>query len=506
MGVGTRGPSIWKLAVWTIASISALLLVVSSDSLKYVQRRMLLSAPASGLGAQPARVGSQEATQPLVGRVGGKLLQLPVPPSTSATYSTAFKRCRPQAKGAPALPALKRAGAWPGSDLSRGGNTTVVTTLHVDRLPLLEAHCAVWPHTIVASLYAPLSAAGRVVCLSEADGPEQLQMSGSSVLSWLGLGAGDCPHAGWSVERLKRRVRQVQKRAQKTGQCNLQVELWTEHASEEQGAAVGLLPQAALQNRALQSLKPQEAAEHHAVLLLDSDIVSVDIWQLVNWPSRWERAQRELSGGAALVLPAFQLTPAGVAAATKRGEAAEMAAMRAVLQVVTAEAGKFPLKDLYKAGSAGVYADHGFGSSQAASLPALWFEAGDMHGTDDDGYPVLPQPGFAPFTMMAQQHVPWADERLRGSYYQRAWQAMAVRASGMQHVVQPNVFAMQLPHDAGYGRGEAALRVFLQMEPVFRQLVEEVGRGEYVPVTAFGEQCALQKPGKQADAVDAADE
>lgn len=45
-----------------------------------------------------------------------------------------------------------------------------------------------------------------------------------------------------------------------------------------------------------------------------------------------------------------------------------------------------------------------------------------MHGEDDDGYPVVPQPGFAPFVMMLQRHVPWADERLRGSYYQRAWQ------------------------------------------------------------------------------------
>ncbi len=138
--------------------------------------------------------------------------------------------------------------------------------------------------------------------------------------------------------------------------------------------------------------------------------------------------------------------------------------------VLAAEAGKFPLKELFKAGKAGVYADHGFASSQAAALPVLWFEAGapsprpavpatqcwvgentrlrtkgaptihvpclhipafprlcmhppgDMHGEDDDGYPVVPQPGFAPFVMMLQRHVPWADERLRGSYYQRAWQ------------------------------------------------------------------------------------
>lgn len=189
----------------------------------------------------------------------------------------------------------------------------------------------------------------------------------------------------------------------------------------------------------------QEAQDHHAVVLLDSDVVSVDIWQLVNWPSRWERAVREMGAGKALVLPAFQLTPAGVAAAAKRGEAVEVGAMRTALKVVTAgergssraqptpkcrrqegpalvlagpyacaaawippcrgagpsllplrgapcacrvnagvprpmvlaaEAGKFPLKELFKAGKAGVYADHGFASSQAAALPVLWFEAG----------------------------------------------------------------------------------------------------------------------------------
>lgn len=72
------------------------------------------------------------------------------------------------------------------------------------------------------------------------------------------------------------------------------------------------------------------------MVLLDSDMVSVDIWQLVNWPSRWERAVREMSAGKALVLPAFQLTPAGVAASAKRGEAVEVGAMRAALKVVTA--------------------------------------------------------------------------------------------------------------------------------------------------------------------------
>lgn len=41
------------------------------------------------------------------------------------------------------------------------------------------------------------------------------------------------------------------------GLCNLHVELYTERVSRKLGAAMGLLPQAALQNRALQALKPE---------------------------------------------------------------------------------------------------------------------------------------------------------------------------------------------------------------------------------------------------------
>ena len=68
----------------------------------------------------------------------------------------------------------------------------------------------------------------------------------------------------------------------------------------------------------------QEADAHHAVVLLDADMVSVDIWQLVNWPTRWARAAREMAKGRVLVLPAFQLTQTG------------QAAMGAALKVATA--------------------------------------------------------------------------------------------------------------------------------------------------------------------------
>jgi hypothetical protein len=152
------------------------------------------------------------------------------------------------------------------------------------------------------------------------------------------------------------------------------------------------------------------------VVLLDGDMVSVDVWQLTNWPVRWERAVQQMQAGRALVLPGFQLSPAGALAAIRaagRRMSAELAAMQAAVDIVTAEAGKFPLRDAYLEGRASVLQDRGFASSQEAAVPELWFEAGDMHGLPDDGYPALLQPGFAPFVFMLQRHVPWADERLR---------------------------------------------------------------------------------------------
>ena len=39
---------------------------------------------------------------------------------------------------------------------------------------------------------------------------------------------------------------------------------------------------------------PQKADDHHAVVLLDGDMVSVDVWQLANWPVRWQRAEQQM--------------------------------------------------------------------------------------------------------------------------------------------------------------------------------------------------------------------
>lgn len=50
-------------------------------------------------------------------------------------------------------------------------------------------------------------------------------------------------------------------------------------------------------------------AGEHAVVLLESDMAAVDVWQLLNSSTRWERAAREMGAGGALVLPAFQLSP-----------------------------------------------------------------------------------------------------------------------------------------------------------------------------------------------------
>lgn len=79
-----------------------------------------------------------------------------------------------------------------------------------------------WPHKIMAAVYAPVTPAGHVACPA----PQQQQQPRDgglrAALAWLGLGrigAADaaCPHAGWPLEQLKRAVRAQQKRAQQTG-------------------------------------------------------------------------------------------------------------------------------------------------------------------------------------------------------------------------------------------------------------------------------------------------
>lgn len=90
------------------------------------------------------------------------------------------------------------------------------------RLQLLEVHCAVWPHKIMASVYAPVTRGGHVTCPAS----QQQQPRGDSLqaaLAWLGFGSAHaadaaCPHAGMPVEQLKKVVRATQQRAQQTGE------------------------------------------------------------------------------------------------------------------------------------------------------------------------------------------------------------------------------------------------------------------------------------------------
>jgi hypothetical protein len=88
--------------------------------------------------------------------------------------------------------------------------------------------------------------------------------------------------------------------------------------------------------------------EGHAVVLLESDMAAVDVWQLLNSSVRWERAAREMGAGAALVLPAFQLSPppsvleAEGGAGVLRGPALEFAVKNA-MAIATAGASRVRL-------------------------------------------------------------------------------------------------------------------------------------------------------------------
>jgi hypothetical protein len=80
----------------------------------------------------------------------------------------------------------------------------------------------------------------------------------------------------------------------------------------------------------------------HAVVLLDSDIAAVDVWQLLNSSARWDRATAAMGKGSALVLPAFQLAPppsvhegSGGGASMLLGGSLE-SAVKAAMAIVTA--------------------------------------------------------------------------------------------------------------------------------------------------------------------------
>jgi hypothetical protein len=126
-GTRARRAGAWRLALVCAAGIALLLLTASGDSLSYVQRRMLLAAPRGGLPVAPSLAST------VSGKVGGPAVQLPSTAAYSTAYREAFQRCRAPPHGSPPLPKLKRAGAWEGSNSSADGNTTVVTTLHIDR-------------------------------------------------------------------------------------------------------------------------------------------------------------------------------------------------------------------------------------------------------------------------------------------------------------------------------------------------------------------------------------
>ncbi len=85
------------------------------------------------------------------------------------------------------------------------------------RLPLLEVHCAVWPHKIAAAVYAPVDASGHVACLDRWGIPRQ-QGWLSGLFLRAGLGSEPCALAGWSKARLRHHVRGVQQRAQARGE------------------------------------------------------------------------------------------------------------------------------------------------------------------------------------------------------------------------------------------------------------------------------------------------
>lgn len=128
------------LAAWCAAGGLILLLAASSSRLglattaQLPQAQPLAAADVTASG-RPLEAGSPRGARSAPGhsgRVAAPLVFLPRPANATAAYRGAPQLCRGAADEGPPLPRLKRAATWEGAAPGRDGNTTVVTTLHVN--------------------------------------------------------------------------------------------------------------------------------------------------------------------------------------------------------------------------------------------------------------------------------------------------------------------------------------------------------------------------------------
>jgi hypothetical protein len=122
------------LAAWCAAAGIILVLAASSSRLGLAtQRRELLQGPAPlGADAVTGRPAAARGTLGRMGRVEAPAVGLPAEAASSTAYRAAYQLCRGGDAQAALLPQLQRAAAWEGTNSSKNGNTTVVTTLHVN--------------------------------------------------------------------------------------------------------------------------------------------------------------------------------------------------------------------------------------------------------------------------------------------------------------------------------------------------------------------------------------
>lgn len=137
----SRAPGgVLKLALWGVAAATILFVAASTSGLAVtVQRRVLLQPQpvrgpdlASLIPKHPGKGPSNEHS----GRVEGATVRLAAGGGgggQAPRFPRAYQLCRAPDKDAAPLPKLRRAVMWEGEDPTKDGNTTIVTTLHVEQ-------------------------------------------------------------------------------------------------------------------------------------------------------------------------------------------------------------------------------------------------------------------------------------------------------------------------------------------------------------------------------------
>lgn len=108
----------------------------------------------------------------------------------------------------------------------------------------------------------------------------------------------------------------------------------------------------------------------------------------------------------------------------------------------------------------------------------------------DKIYNISFQPLFEPYLIMRRAYVPWADESLRGYYFNKQLLMRHVAALGAHLVVHPAAFVLHQPHKSSAMRWKTRhLGVRQRNQAIYEDAARAMRSGSYLPAVARHERC-----------------